>query len=47
MAADFGPLKVRVNAIAPGEVETDILSKGTDQIVKIIDKHRNIHVDRN
>ena len=36
MASDFGPLKVRVNAIAPGEVETDILSEGTDQIVKDI-----------
>ena len=36
MASDFGPLKVRVNAIAPGEVETDILSEGTDKIVKDI-----------
>ena len=36
MAADFGPLKVRVNAIAPGEVETDILSEGTEKIVKKI-----------
>ncbi|NOX72317.1 MAG: SDR family oxidoreductase [Alphaproteobacteria bacterium] len=33
MAFDFGPLGVRVNAIAPGEVETAILSPGTDQIV--------------
>jgi len=33
MAHDFGPLGVRVNAIAPGEVETAILSPGTDQIV--------------
>ena len=33
MAHDFGPLGVRVNAIAPGEVETSILSKGTDKIV--------------
>ena len=33
MAHDFGPLGVRVNAIAPGEVETDILSEGTDQII--------------
>ena len=40
MAADFGPLKVRVNAIAPGEVETDILSEGTDQIVKKIPLRR-------
>ncbi len=34
MAHDFGPLGVRVNAIAPGEVETSILSEGTDRIVE-------------
>ncbi|WP_420838916.1 SDR family NAD(P)-dependent oxidoreductase [Aliiroseovarius sediminis] len=34
MAHDFGPLGVRVNAIAPGEVETAILSPGTDKIVR-------------
>lgn len=34
MAYDFGPLGVRVNAIAPGEVETSILSPGTDKIVE-------------
>lgn len=33
MAHDFGPIGVRVNAIAPGEVETAILSPGTDKIV--------------
>ena len=33
MAYDFGPLGVRVNSVAPGEVETDIISIGTDQIV--------------
>ena len=40
MAADFGPLNVRVNAIAPGEVETDILSAGTDKLVKQIPLRR-------
>jgi NAD(P)-dependent dehydrogenase (short-subunit alcohol dehydrogenase family) len=34
MAHDFGPLGVRVNAIAPGEVKTAILSEGTDKIVE-------------
>ena len=34
MAHDFGPLGVRVNAIAPGEVETAILSPGTEAIVE-------------
>ena len=34
MAHDFGPLGVRVNAIAPGEVETSILSPGTEMIVE-------------
>ncbi|WP_095587569.1 SDR family NAD(P)-dependent oxidoreductase [Actibacterium ureilyticum] len=34
MAHDYGPLGVRVNAIAPGEVETAILSPGTEKIVE-------------
>jgi NAD(P)-dependent dehydrogenase (short-subunit alcohol dehydrogenase family) len=33
MAFDFGPKNVRVNAISPGEIDTSILSPGTDKIV--------------
>ena len=40
MAYDLGPLGVRVNAIAPGEVETSILSPGTDQIVDALPLQR-------
>ena len=31
MAADFGPLGIRVNAIAPGEIKTAILSPDTEE----------------
>ena len=34
MAFDFGRHGVRVNAIAPGEIETSILSAGTAEIVE-------------
>jgi NAD(P)-dependent dehydrogenase (short-subunit alcohol dehydrogenase family) len=40
MAGDFGPLGIRVNAIAPGEIDTAILSPGTDKIVEQIPLRR-------
>jgi len=40
MAADFGPRGVRVNAISPGEIDTAILSPGTEAIVAQIPMRR-------
>ena len=40
MAYDLGPLGIRVNAIAPGEVETSILSPGTEKIVDALPLQR-------
>jgi NAD(P)-dependent dehydrogenase (short-subunit alcohol dehydrogenase family) len=40
MAFDFGRLGIRVNAIAPGEIDTAILSPGTEKIVEQIPMHR-------
>ncbi len=40
MAHDFGPYGVRVNAIAPGEIETSILSADTEKLVEQIPLRR-------
>ena len=40
MAADFGPLGIRVNAIAPGEIDTAILSPGAERLAGDIPMRR-------
>jgi NAD(P)-dependent dehydrogenase (short-subunit alcohol dehydrogenase family) len=40
MAHDFGPHGIRVNAIAPGEIETAILSPGTEKLIDQIPLRR-------
>ena len=40
MASDFGRRGIRVNAIAPGEIDTAILSPGTEKIVEQIPLQR-------
>jgi len=40
MAADFGPYGIRVNSIAPGEIDTSILSPGTEDLIKLIPLRR-------
>jgi NAD(P)-dependent dehydrogenase (short-subunit alcohol dehydrogenase family) len=40
MAADFGPHGIRVNAISPGEIDTSILSPGTEKLIEHIPMRR-------
>ena len=39
-AADLAPMDIRVNADCPGEIDTAILSPGTDQLVSRIPLRR-------
>src|SRR5690606_34033871 len=40
MAADFGQRGIRANAISPGEIDTAILSPGTEKLVEQIPLRR-------
>ncbi len=40
MAHDLGPMGIRVNAIAPGEIETEILSPGSEELARAIPMRR-------
>jgi len=40
MAHDFGPMGIRVNSIAPGEIDTSMISPGTDKIVDTLPLQR-------
>ena len=40
MASDFAPLGIRVNAISPGEIDTAILSPGTETLIADIPMRR-------